>query len=135
MAEAWGFDFYQPVALLLMRFDRDFAKRYIDNSLRHDTFTAIGYAQAQALIQSQLPDRTLQQQALQILDQRSPEDAYYTARYRRHDLNILLRLRAWRPHMEVLLPWELRQQLAREVKREFEFYWQDPEVPVAVRQA
>lgn len=123
MAAAWGFDFYQPAALLLLRFDQDFAKRYIDNSLRHETFTAITYAQAGALVRAQITDTVMQQQALQILAQRPSDDAYYRANYRRHDLNILLRLRAWRPHMEVLLPWDLRQHLALEVKKELSLYW------------
>ncbi len=122
MDEAWGFDFYQPVATLLLRFDRDFAKRYIDNSLRHETFITVSYAQAKALVKATLTDLRRQQTLLALLQSRSPHDAYYTAQYRRHDPNILLRLRAWRPHLEVLLPWDLRQTIASEVRQEGQLY-------------
>lgn len=121
MAEAWGFDFYQPIDTLLLRFDWNFAKRYIDTSLRHETFSPISYPKAKSLIRSHT-DPVIQQKLLGILKERSPQDSYYTAQYRRHDLNILLRLRAWRPHMEVLLPWALRQQVATEVQQELRFY-------------
>lgn len=121
MGKAWGFDFYQPVDTLLLRFDWDFAKRYINTSLRHETFTAVSYTKAKALIRSNT-DPVTGQTLLGVLQERSPQDAYYTAQYRRHDLNILLRLRAWRPHIEVLLPWDLRQQVAKEVKQESLFY-------------
>lgn len=127
MADAWGFDFYHPAATLLLRFDQDFARRYIDNSLRHETFAPVSYGEAKALALSQTTDPAVQRQALQILTRRSPRDAYYTAIYRRHDMNILLRLRSWRPHMEVLLPWDLRQQLAAEVQQEYATYWPDAE--------
>jgi CRISPR-associated protein (TIGR03985 family) len=124
MAAAWGFDFYQPADTLLLRFDQDFAKRYIDTSLRHETFSAIRYPKAKALIRAH-PDPTIRQKGLAILQARSPQDAYYTAQYRRSDPNILLRLRAWRPHLEVLLPWDLRQQIADEVQQEARFYQKD----------
>lgn len=122
METAWGFDFYQPTDTLLVRFEREFAKRYIDNSLRHDTFIRITYPQAKQQVRSQVQDSAMQQQMLCILAERSAQDSYYTALFRRHDLNIRLRLRAWRPHMEVLLPWKLRQQIADEVQQEFELY-------------
>lgn len=125
MADAWGFDFYQPADVLLLRFDANFAKRYIDNSLRHDTFVSVSYAEAMALVRSRVSEAAIQQQLLQILQRRSADDAYYTATYRRHDLNILLRLRAWRPYMEVLLPWTLRQQIAAEVLEESRLYSDD----------
>ena len=121
MGEAWGFDFYQPVGTLLLRFDQNFAKRYIDTSLRHETFTAVSYAQAKALVRAS-EDAATRPKLRSILQARSPHDAYYTVQYRRHDFNILLRLRAWRPYMEVLLPWDLRQQIAAEVMRERSFY-------------
>lgn len=121
MDEAWGFDFYQPVDTLLLRFEWDFAKRYINTSLRHETFTAVSYGEAKALIRTNT-DPAIRQHLLEVLEQRSSHDAYYRVQYRRHDLNILLRLRAWRPHLEVLLPWDLRQQIATEVQQESRFY-------------
>ncbi|MGI0485876.1 TIGR03985 family CRISPR-associated protein [Pantanalinema rosaneae CENA516] len=122
MAEAWGFDFYQPDALLLLRFDRDFHDGYVRNTVRHETFKQVGYTQVKKLIQQTVFDAEQQRVLLQLWQARSPDDAYYTARYRLGDLNVLLRLRAWRPRMEVILPWQLRQQMAMEVEQEYQLY-------------
>ncbi len=51
MSKAWGFDFYLPSTLMLLRFDRDFSDRYIKDTERHDTFEEITYQQAQRLIE------------------------------------------------------------------------------------
>jgi CRISPR-associated protein (TIGR03985 family) len=124
LATAWGFDFYQPEALLVLRFDRDFSNRYIQGTVRHETFEPVTYAQVKALIQHYTPDGVQRQVLLQVWQERSPQDAYYRAHYRVGDPNVLLRLRAWRPRMEVLLPWDLRQQMAEEVERERRLYWE-----------
>ncbi|WP_031293430.1 TIGR03985 family CRISPR-associated protein [Leptolyngbya sp. Heron Island J] len=121
MAEAWGFDYYQPKDVLLVRFDSVWDQRYIRNSLRHPTFKQIDYGQAQALVAQTLRGE-LRQQMLDLLTSRSDQDAYYRAVYRRNDPNVKQRLRAWRPHIEVLLPWPLRQQFGQEVMVESQFY-------------
>lgn len=121
LSMAWGFDFYLPERTLLLRFERNFHDRYIRNTFRHETFTQIPYQQARALIQqNNCPAE--QQRLLAILNARSHTDAYYRAIYRDGDTNIRQRLRAWRPHGEILLPWHLRQALAREVKAEYQLY-------------
>lgn len=38
------------------------------------------------------------------------------------DTNVGLRLRAWRPLGEVLLPWELRDSITKEVEAEARLY-------------
>ena len=121
MSEAWGFDYYQPIERLLVRFDTEWDERYIRNSLRHNTFKRISYEAAQALIH-QSPANLPRQKLLTLLAKRDPEDAYYQALYRHNDPNVRQRLRAWRPHIEVLLPWALRQSFAQEVAKEKEFY-------------
>jgi CRISPR-associated protein (TIGR03985 family) len=126
MVEAWGFDFYQPSALMVLRFDHWFYEGYIRGTVRHDTFEQVSYARVKQLIQKHTPDTVRRQILLDIWQQRSPEDAYYQAFYRVSDPNVLLRLRAWRPKMEVLFPWELRQQLASEVAQEWQLYWHEP---------
>jgi CRISPR-associated protein (TIGR03985 family) len=121
MEEAWGFDYYQPKQSLLVRFDRTWDDRYIRNSLRHPTFQPISYDDAGKLIQQTLqgqPQRSL----LKIWRSRSNQDAYYRASIRQHDPNVWQRLRAWRPHIEVLLPWDLRQQFAQETSQESQLY-------------
>jgi len=121
MEEAWGFDYYQPMQRLLVRFDRTWDDRYIRNSIRHSTFQAIPYEQAGKLIQHTLQGNS-QRTLLKIWRSRSEQDAYYQAYIRQHDPNVWQRLRAWRPHIEILLPWDLRQQFAQEVDREWQLY-------------
>jgi CRISPR-associated protein (TIGR03985 family) len=121
MSQAWGFDYYQPTRRLLVRFDVEWDERYIRNSLRHATFERVGYEQARSLIGTMLTGKQ-QRQMLAVLEARSERDAYYQALYRHDDPNVRQRLRAWRPHIEVLLPWGLRQRFSQEVEQERRFY-------------
>jgi CRISPR-associated protein (TIGR03985 family) len=57
-----------------------------------------------------------------MIQSRSPEDAYYTVRYRDGDTNVGQRLRSWRPKVEVLLPWDLREKMQAEMQAEIELY-------------
>ncbi|WP_427158542.1 TIGR03985 family CRISPR-associated protein [Aliinostoc sp. HNIBRCY26] len=122
MSLAWGFDFYLQSRLMLLRFDRDYHDRYIRRTFRHDTFKAIAYAQVKNLIKKHTPNPEQQEQLLKILAHRSPDDAYYRVQYRHGDHNVIMRLRAWRPKVEVFLPWDMRQNIARDVAREFLIY-------------
>jgi CRISPR-associated protein (TIGR03985 family) len=121
MSKAWGFDFYLTSQLMLLRFDRNFHDRYIQNTFRHETFEAISYKQAKNLIQknTQQPE---QQTLLKILENRSDKDAYYRLYYRHGDNNVSMRIRAWRPKAEVIMPWELRKNIADDVATEFNLY-------------
>lgn len=122
--QAWGFDFYLPPQRMVLRFNRDFHDRYIVDTFRHSTFEAIDRAKVMQLMQ-QHKDEVQREILLQVLKRRSLQDAYYQVRYRDGDTNIRHRLRAWRPHVEVLLPWSLRQDIAQEVQTEFQFYHND----------
>jgi CRISPR-associated protein (TIGR03985 family) len=123
LEQVWGFDFYETPQLMLLRFEHDFHELYIKNTHRHPTFKLITYPQAFKLIQSESSLTPLvHKQVLSILEYRSPYDAYYTALSRQDDINIRQRLRAWRPHAEVLLPWNLRQQMIDEIQQEMKFY-------------
>ncbi|MBX9256500.1 TIGR03985 family CRISPR-associated protein [Desmonostoc muscorum CCALA 125] len=124
MANAWGFDFYFPSRLMLLRFDGDYNERYIQNTIRHKTFKAITYQQAQRLIRREITHVQHQQALLKVLVNRSPQDAYYQVYYRHQDNGIMMRLRAWRPRCEVLLPFDLRQSIATDVAEEFQLYHQ-----------
>ncbi|MBD2433785.1 MULTISPECIES: TIGR03985 family CRISPR-associated protein [Fischerella] len=130
MSKAWGFDFYLPAQLMLLRFEREFHDRYVKGTERHDTFAKITYQQAQHLIRREVQQAEPQRALLKILANRSPNDAYYqvSIRYQDHkyrDNNVIMRLRAWRPKCEVLLPFDLRQSIAAEVAKEFLFYHQN----------
>lgn len=121
MEEAWGFDYYQPSQQLLLRFDAEWNQRYIQNTLRHTTFRQVSYERAGQIIRQTLSGEP-QEQLLTLWRSRSTQDAYYQARYRHQDPNVRQRLRAWRPHVEVLLPWELRQRTLDEIAKEMKFY-------------
>jgi CRISPR-associated protein (TIGR03985 family) len=122
MSLAWGFDFYLESRLMLLRFDRDYHDRYIRDTFRHDTFKAIAYSQVKTLIQKSTANPE-QATLLKILARRSPEDAYYRVQYRHGDHNVMMRLRAWRPKIEVLFPGDMRQKIAADVAREFQLYY------------
>ncbi|MBH8561140.1 TIGR03985 family CRISPR-associated protein [Nostoc sp. CENA67] len=125
MSNAWGFDFYLPSSLMLLRFDRDYNERYIQNTIRHETFKAITYQQAQSLICHEVTQLQHQESLLKILVNRSPQDAYYQVYYRHSDNGIMMRLRAWRPKCEVIFPYELRQSIAADVFKELQLYKQN----------
>jgi CRISPR-associated protein (TIGR03985 family) len=121
MGKVWGFDFYLPSQLMLLRFERDFHDKYISNTFRHETFKKISYQKAKNFIQNNL-HLNHPEMLLQILTDRSPDDAYYCVNYRDGDINVIHRLRSWRPHVEILLPEQLRQQFRQEIRAETQFY-------------
>lgn len=127
MSKAWGFDFYLPSQLMLLRFDREFCDRYVKDTERHETFEEISYQQVQRLIQHQIKQSQQQQALLKILANRSPKDAYYQVfiryqDYKQRDNNVVMRLRAWQPKVEVLTPWDLRQSFAADIATQFQLY-------------
>lgn len=122
MEKAWGFDFYRKSSLMLLRFDRDFHDRYIQGTFRHDTFTSVTYDEATNLLQQETQNPEQQQSLLEILQSRSRSDAYYKAIYRVNDNNVVMRLRAWGAKVEVLLPWDLRQRMTKDVLDTWSLY-------------
>ncbi|AFZ11538.1 hypothetical protein Cri9333_0592 [Crinalium epipsammum PCC 9333] len=130
MAESWGFDFYQPSHKLLLRFDRDFHDRHIIDSFRHETFTYINSkANFKKFIRDYAPNQEeekllndiLQSLPVQQTDENFPY-AYYTADYRINDNNVIMRLRAWGQKVEVLLPGDLRQRMAKDIEETWQLY-------------
>lgn len=119
---AWGFNFYLPRELLIIRFPKAFASWYVDNTVRHNTFKPAAYSDLPKVIQECIKSRQERQQLLQLIQQRSPEDAYYRAWIRPGDINVLMRLRDWRPNGEVIAPLSIRRQLAEEAERELSNY-------------
>ncbi len=118
---AWGFNFYLKKELLILRFPPKFAKWYVDNTFRHPTFRAIKYQQLPKLIE-QISELNQRQQLLKIIENRSAKDSYYTAWIRSGDINVLMRLRDWRPNGEVIAPLSIRQKLHEEAKQELANY-------------
>ncbi len=122
MHKALGFDFYLESRLMLLRFDREYHDRYIQNTSRHDTFKWIGYQKAKNLIQMSVVNLQEKAALLEILANRSPKDAYYSLQYRHGDNNVIMRLRAWRPKVEILLPLDLRQKITADITKEMGLY-------------
>jgi len=120
---AYGFDFYENADLTLLRFEANFAQRYIDNSFRHPTFEKLdSYEEAIALIeQLKLPNRRKLLARINLY----PEAAYYTFRYRHQDNNVIMRLRAWGQKVEVIFPENLRQRMKQDIEQTWQIY-QDP---------
>jgi CRISPR-associated protein (TIGR03985 family) len=122
LEKAWGFNFYLPRQLLIMRFPPDFAKWYVHQSDRHATFQPIAYEKISALLKHEITAPKTQKTALNILSKRDPKDAYYRAWIRLGDINIVMRLRDWRPAGEVIAPLALRQQMHQESEAELSHY-------------
>ncbi|MFQ3613477.1 MAG: TIGR03985 family CRISPR-associated protein [Cyanobacteriota bacterium] len=120
--DAWGADFYLPKAWLLIRFRQDFAKRYVSRTMRHSTFKQVAYPKLPALIRQNVEDARQRAEILQIVQNRSCEDAYFQAWIRQGDTNITMRLRDWRPNGEVIAPIPVREQMRNEAVQELGFY-------------
>lgn len=126
LAAAWGFTFYEERALLLMRFDREFAARYVDGTVRHETFEPIAFEAIPGVIGRDIADRAERAivlrvwERLQVLGRSG--DRFYRAWVRPGDINLVMRLRDWRPLGEVLAPVSLRRRMWEEARRELGQY-------------
>ncbi|MEH2349603.1 MAG: TIGR03985 family CRISPR-associated protein [Nostoc sp.] len=120
--KVWGFDFYQPACLMLLRFHRNFHDSYIKDTFRHETFTPIKSSKQIIELIKKSADNSSQAKHLVEIVQRLPQDAYYTAKYRQNDNNVIMRLRAWGPNVEVLLPVELRSRMAKDIQETWKIY-------------
>ncbi|MFS8807792.1 TIGR03985 family CRISPR-associated protein, partial [Synechococcus sp. R6-10] len=121
----WGSDFYLPKALLILRFSPEFARRYVESTVRHPTFQPIAYERIPALVQRAVADAREREQILNIVRQRPTSDRYFRAWARVGDTNFTMRLRDWRPNGEVIAPLAYREQMAREAQAELQFYRPD----------
>jgi CRISPR-associated protein (TIGR03985 family) len=120
--EAWGFNFYLPKAFLIMRFSPVFARWYVENTQRHDTFQKVEFDQLFSLVKKEIVDPIEQKQILEIIQQKAPNDVYYQGYVRIGDINLLMRLRDWRPNGEVIAPLCLRKKLKQEAIEELNNY-------------
>jgi CRISPR-associated protein (TIGR03985 family) len=122
---AYGFDFYRDRATMLLRFNRDFSDRYIQDTERHATFKQVDLKTAKNLLQQQLKLESSQlEQLIKILN-RHPEDHLYQLDYRVGDNTVIMRLRAWGPNVEVIYPWSLRQRMKEDMEQTWRLYESD----------
>ncbi len=129
--EAWGFDFYRPAELFIVRFPTEFARWYVQDTFRHPTFQTIAHQNLPHLIREQIKDLQQQQQLLQIIAQKSEIDAYYQGWIRTGDVNVLMRLRDWRPNGEVIAPLSIRQLLQTEAAQELANYQSETKISIS----
>ncbi|NJR18400.1 MAG: TIGR03985 family CRISPR-associated protein [Calothrix sp. CSU_2_0] len=122
LKEAWGCDFYKEKSLMILRFDKDFHQRYIDGISIHESFAQISYEQVFILLQQHILEQEHQRVILNILQSRPSSDAYYQVNYRVTDYYVIRWLRALGAKVEVLLPCNLRQEMASEIKDMFNIY-------------
>jgi CRISPR-associated protein (TIGR03985 family) len=116
MSETWGFEFYRPADCLILRFDRYFYANYIEPTERAAIFTIMRLPEVVAQV-GKCPNLEQRRELQQILSQRSAADIYCRINYRVDDRNILMRLRAWGPNVEVISPYGLRQQISGEIQQ------------------
>lgn len=125
LEEAWGFNFYLPKAWLLMRFSPWFARWYVDGTERHPTFERVDDGALRSLITQYVP-LAEQAQVQRVVAAQNPQDGWYYAGWvRLGDINVVMRLRDWRPQGEVIAPWQLRQQMKAEAAQEGRYYQGD----------
>lgn len=120
LEDAYGFDFYQPSEFMLLKFEPDFARRYIDNSFRHETFEKITPIQQVVNLIKYVP-LTDKEKILEKV-KNNPNYAYYGLQYRQNDNNVIMRLRAWGPKVEVLFPEDLRQRMQEDISQTRKLY-------------
>ena len=122
LKEAWGCDFYKEIGLMLLRFDRDFHQSYMEGISIHHTFTAIDCDRAALLIKQYTPNPQHRQTLLEILHHRPTTDIYYQVYYRITDYYVVRWLRALGAKVEVLLPWQLREEIALDSQNTWDQY-------------
>ena len=125
---AYGFNFYRESKTMLLRFNHDYYRRYIQDTIRHATFTRLkNITEVKNFIIEQLAlkkDKTLNRQQSKLLTiiERFPDDAYYKVRYRVGDNNVIMRLRSWGFNVEVILPGDLRQKMREDIQQTNQLY-------------
>ncbi|MUG97256.1 TIGR03985 family CRISPR-associated protein [Scytonema sp. UIC 10036] len=123
MSEAWGFDIHQPQKLLVLRFDYYFHENNIKGTERDEMFTRISHQQVEQLVKSYTSTASAEQKyLLSTVRSRSKTDIYCKVNYRADDNNIVMRLRAWGPKVEVILPWDLRHRMTTDIEATYKFY-------------
>lgn len=125
LEQAYGFDFYLESATMILRFPYEYDRSYIRNTIRHQTFRSLSW---QAVIE-QINQAHLSQKQKAYLKNKvanSYQDGFYRLNYRKTEYNVVMRLRAWCPNVEVILPWELRQKMKHDIQKTLNLYQNDP---------
>jgi len=129
VASAMGVEIHRPIAPLLLRFERYFYGNYIANTERAKLFVEMGFAQAEKCFQA---DPEISAQGLSLAKlfgdrPRHKSSVFCSAQHRLGDNNVVMRLRAWGPNVEVLLPLSLRQRMTDDMQETWKLY--EPKLP------
>lgn len=122
LKKAWGCDFYKETALMVLRFERDFHQSYIEGISIHNSFTLIDCDRAATLIKQYTPNPVHRKTLLEVLQSRPTTDVYYQLSYRVTDYYVVRWLRALGSKVEVLIPWQLREDMASEIQLTINLY-------------
>jgi CRISPR-associated protein (TIGR03985 family) len=120
VAAALGIEIHRPITPLLLRFDRYFYGNYIANTERAKLFSEMSFEQAEKRFQSDL--EVSSQGLFFAMGARESPSIFCLAQHRLDDNNVVMRLRAWGPNVEVLLPLSLRQRMANDMQQTWKFY-------------
>lgn len=112
---------------MLLRFNHDFSRNYINNTDRHPTFIKINREEnlKQLIIKHQDLTEKQQQYLLDKIQDTTNNYDYYSLNYRVDDNNVIMRLRSWSPNVEVILPWNLRQRMKQDMEKTWKLYESD----------
>lgn len=121
---ALGVEIHRPSVPLLLRFERYFYGNYIANTERAKRFQEMGFEKAEKYFQA---DPEVQQQGLSLHylfhdRPRHKNSIFSLAQHRLKDNNVVMRLRAWGPNVEVLLPLSLRQRMSDDMQETWKLY-------------
>jgi CRISPR-associated protein (TIGR03985 family) len=124
VAAALGVEIHRPIAPLLLRFDRYFYGNYIANTERAKLFCEMEFEQAEKRFQT---DPEVSAQGLSLARcfsdrPRHKNSVFCLAQHRLKDNNVVMRLRAWGPNVEVLLPLSLRQRMTDDMQETWQLY-------------
>jgi CRISPR-associated protein (TIGR03985 family) len=123
MNEALGFEFYKPIREMLVWFEPYFYANYIEGTERAAMFKKLSSQQALKWVKKEATRFQLNYPELQsILQSRPPADEYYLVKYRVDDNNVIMRLRAWGSHVEVLFPSDLREKMRSDLEKLWKKY-------------
>jgi CRISPR-associated protein (TIGR03985 family) len=122
VAAALGVEIHRPIAPLLLRFERYFYGNYIANTERAKLFTEMGFEQAEKRFQADPSVASLSLAPWFADRPRHKASVFCLAQHRLGDNNVVMRLRAWGPNVEVLLPLSLRQRMADDIQETQKLY-------------
>lgn len=142
MEKALGVDIHREIKTMLLRFPEPFHQNYIEGSNRHETFKRLKFKKNENEQFFQELTRRCNKHKTEIKEsdkkliektiKTHPDDAYYTMNYRHGkeggqnvEADVIMRLRAWCPNVEVLLPGDLRQRMKEDMKKTWELYQND----------